>query len=127
MDPIQTIDSAFFWSACEEKKLVVQACGSCGKLWHPPRPICPDCHSVEKEPRQLSGKGSILSWVRPVHPPAFGFDTPPVVILVELEEGVRLVSNFEGENAPEFGQKVEVNFTPTKSGKTLPIFQPVES
>ena len=60
-DPIQRIDTAFFWEACERGELVAQKCPSCDVLWHPPRPICPTCHSTEKEVQKLSGKGQLQS------------------------------------------------------------------
>ena len=102
-DPIQRIDSAFFWEACERGELVVQKCEPCNKLWHPPRAICPLCHSTEKTQAKLSGQGKVMSWARQVRPASFGFKESPWVVLVELDEGVRFVSNLESEAAPEFG------------------------
>ena len=122
-DPILRIDSAFFWEACERGEFVAQKCETCNKLWHPPRPMCPDCHSTEKAEQKLSGKAKILSWVRQVRPASFGYEESPYVILVELEEGLRMVSNFEGESAPEFGMAVEVDFAKTSGGKAVPVFK----
>ncbi|HEY1737538.1 MAG TPA: zinc ribbon domain-containing protein, partial [Acidimicrobiia bacterium] len=34
--PIITDDSAVFWDAAVDHRLVVQACGECGRLQHPP-------------------------------------------------------------------------------------------
>jgi uncharacterized OB-fold protein len=122
-DPIQRIDTAFFWEACERNEFVVQKCEPCNKLWHPPRPMCPDCHNLEKSTQKLSGKGKVLSWVRQVRPASFGFTESPFVILVELKEGLRFVSNLEGEDAPEIGMSVEVDFAKTSGGKTVPVFK----
>ena len=126
-DPIQRIDTAFFWSACERGELVAQKCEPCNKLWHPPRPMCPDCHSTEKAEVKLSGQGKVLSWARQVRPASYGFEQSPIVILVELEEGIRLVSNFISDTPPDFGMGVEVDFEKTSGDKAVPVFKPVEA
>ena len=126
-DPIQRIDSAFFWEACERGELVVQKCEPCNKLWHPPRTICPLCHSTEKTQAKLSGQGKVMSWARQVRPASFGFKESPWVVLVELDEGVRFVSNLESEAAPEFGMRVSVEFAETSGGKAVPVFRAVET
>lgn len=64
-----------------------------------------------------------MSWVRQVRPASFGFKESPFVILVELEEGLRFVSNYENEDTPEIGMAVEVDFAKTSGGKVVPIFK----
>ena len=125
-DPVQRIDTAFFWEACERGELVAQKCESCNKLWHPPRPMCPTCHSIEKNVQKLSGKGKLISWVNQARPAAFGFPESPIAALIELEEGIRIVSNIEGLASEDvtFGMAVEVDFAATASGKAVPIFRP---
>jgi len=126
-DPVQRIDTTFFWDACERGEFVAQKCEPCNKLWHPPRPICPECHSLEKTTEKLSGKATVLSWVRQVRPGSFGFKESPIVILVELEEGLRMVSNLVGDEPPEIGEAVEVDFEKTSGGKAVPVFKKVTS
>ncbi len=121
------IDSQFFWDACERGELVVQFCEPCEKLWHPPRAICPNCHSAEKTETKLSGEGTVLSWARQVRPASFMFKESPWIILVELDEGVRMVSNLESETAPEFGMRVSVDFAKTSGGKAVPVFKAAEA
>ena len=127
-DPVQRIDTAFFWEACERGELVAQKCPACNRLWHPPRPMCPTCHSTEKEVEQLSGKGTVLSWVKQVHPPAFFFPESPIAALVELDEGIRLVTNVVGIPSTDMrnGMRVSVGFEKTKGGKAVPVFHPAE-
>ena len=126
-DPIQRIDTEFFWKGCENGKFLVQKCEPCNKLWHPPRPMCPQCHSTEKSHASLSGKGTVLSWAQQVRPASYGFKESPFVILVELEEGLRMLSNLESETQPEFGMAVVVDFAKTSGGKAVPIFKPAEA
>jgi uncharacterized OB-fold protein len=61
----------------------------------------------------------------PIHPFPFGFSTPPIVALVDLEEGPRLVSNVVGVDprAMRNGLQVVVAFEPTAGGKAVPVFR----
>ncbi len=125
-DPVMTTDGAFFWKAADEGRFVAQKCGACGQLRHPPRGMCPACHSTEKVEHSLSGRGRVLSWIQPVHPAAVGFAEPPVVAVVELEEGLRLVSNVEDVDpaAMQVGMQVAVAFASTRGGHQVPVFVP---
>lgn len=126
--PIETLDSKFFWDHANEGKFVAQRCNDCQTLRFPPRPMCPNCQSLETDIVELSGRGSVYSWVRPQHPPAYGFAEPPTAAVIELEEGFRMVSNvvdipFEDVTA---GMPVEVTFAPTMKDKQVPVFRPVK-
>lgn len=85
--------------------------------------MCPSCHSLEKTTQKLSGKAKVLSWVRQVRPASFGFKESPIVILVELEEGLRMVSNLISDELPDIGDAVEVDFEKTSGGKAVPVFK----
>jgi uncharacterized OB-fold protein len=123
--PVLTPDNAFFWEACERGELVAQRCGACGELAHPPRPMCPHCHSVERELAHLSGRGEVYSWIVPRHPAPIGFAEAPIVALIQLDEGLRLVSNVVGvaPGAMRNGLRVEVAFEPTAGGRAVPVFR----
>jgi uncharacterized OB-fold protein len=99
----------------------------CGDLQHPPRPMCPRCFSTRRREVKLSGRGRVLTWIFPRHPAALGFAEAPVVALVDLEEGIRLVSNLVevAADAIAAGMAVEVTFAPTAGGKAVPVFRPV--
>ena len=92
-EPTPSRDSAFFWDGLREGKLLGQRCGGCEKLRHPPRPVCPDCGSLEWEATPLSGRGRVHAWIKPVHPPLPMFEEGYLVALIELEEGIRILSN----------------------------------
>jgi uncharacterized protein len=127
MAPIVTPDTKFFWEAADRGQFVGQKCGECGKYTFPPRPMCPRCHSLQREVVPLSGRGAILSWTVPRHPPAFGFKEAPIVVVVRLEEGVNFVSNLVGARLEEMsaGMRVEVLFEPTAGDHQVPVFRPV--
>ena len=88
--------------------------------------MCPRCHSVQRELVRLSGRGEVYSWIIPRHPPAVGFAQAPIVALIQLEEGIRLVSNVVGvaDGQVAIGMKVEVQFEPTVGGYAVPVFRP---
>jgi uncharacterized OB-fold protein len=124
--PSVTADTQFFWDGVKEHRLLIQRCVACGTLRHPPRPMCPTCHSFEWDTEQASGRGTVFSFVMPRHPPLPGFDDGYVVALVELEEGTRLVTNLVGVEpaAVSIGMSVLVCFEEFDGGLVLPMFTP---
>jgi uncharacterized OB-fold protein len=124
--PILTADNEFFWRAAVEHRLVAQACGSCGALRHPPRPMCPHCASIEWVAVELSGRGSVYSFAILHHPQSPMFDYPVIAALVDLDEGIRMVTNLV-ELSPddvEIGLPVQVAFEATADGVAVPVFRP---
>ncbi|MFN2543068.1 MAG: OB-fold domain-containing protein [Actinomycetota bacterium] len=126
--PAMNQDTAFFWEGAQRGELLIQRCSSCGTLRHPPRPACPSCRSLEWDTQRASGRGTVHSYVVHHHPPVPGFEPPYVVVLVELEEGTRLVSNLVGVDPGEvsIGMPVEVTFERIDDELTLPLFREVE-
>jgi len=118
-------DSEGFWEGVKRQELVFQRCTGCGDWSHPPRPMCPKCRSLEKEWSPSSGKGTIHSWVTYQEAPHPGFKAPYSVVLVELEEGVRLVSNLVDVKPEEItiGMPVEVVFDQVTDEIVLPKFR----
>jgi uncharacterized OB-fold protein/acyl dehydratase len=124
--PAITQDNAFFFEGATRGKLLIQRCTSCGRLRHPPGPMCGECRSLEWDAVEGSGRGVVYSFVVNHHPQVAAFDYPLVVALVELEEGTRLVSNIVGVDAHEVrvGMDVEVEFVAFDDELTLPQFHP---
>jgi uncharacterized protein len=125
--PAVTKDSAFFFEGVDNGELLIQRCESCGTLRHPPRPGCPKCASLDWATTPSSGRGVVYSFVVVHHPQVPGFDYPLPVVLVELEEGTRIVSNLSGIGPDEIkiGLPVEVDFEHYADDLTLPVFKPV--
>jgi uncharacterized OB-fold protein len=121
-----TDDSATFWDAAAEGRLVAQRCGDCGRLRHPPRPMCPACHSLFVEIVPLSGRGTLYSYSVLHHPQHPAFDYPVLAALVDLEEGVRLVSNLTDVDPSDIriGMALEVDFEVRDGGTAVPVFRP---
>jgi uncharacterized protein len=86
-------DNQFFWDGARAHELRVQVCNKCGAGYHPPKPRCSACGSFDLGYRVSAGRGTVYAWAVPHHPQAPGFRYPVLVGLIELDEGVRLVSN----------------------------------
>jgi len=116
-----------FWEAAARHELRVQRCSACGTWRHPPRPLCPSCHSFEHTFEQVSGRARVWSWVV-AHPPvlpAFSENAPYSVVVVELEEGVRMIGNLLDVPNDEIaeGMDVVVAFEDVQGGVALPAWR----
>lgn len=124
--PVASRDSAFFWEGCERDRLLAQSCAKCGALRHPPRPMCPHCQSLERSEVELSGRGSLHAWCKPVHPQLPMFEPGYIVALVDLDEGIRLLSNLchVATSDIEVGMRLKVFFVDTADGGRVHQFRP---
>ena len=122
--PGLTEDNQFFWTAAAEGRLVAQRCRGCQRLHHPPRPACPQCHGLDHDVVELAGTGTVYSYAVLHHPQNPRFSYPLVAVLVDLDEGVRLVSNLVGVAPADvrIGMPVRVTFEPTDDDLAAPVF-----
>jgi uncharacterized protein len=90
--------------------------------------MCPVCHSLGFDPAELSGTGVVYSYAVLHHPRSPKFDYPLVTALVELDEGVRLVTNLIGVDPADvkIGMSVRVAFLPAEHELAIPVFTPAE-
>ena len=116
-------DDQFFWDAAAQRRLVIQRCTDCGTLRHPPAPMCGSCGSLRWDAAESSGRGRIVSWISSQHPNRPD-EEPRIVILVQLEEGTRLVSDLlEPPTAGPYDDlPVEVEFRDDR-GTLTPFFR----
>ena len=116
-----------FYDFCKQHELRFQRCKPCGAWRHVPREMCAECGSMEWEWAKSSGRGTVYTWtvvVRPMHP-AFHTAVPYAPVVVEMEEGVRLLSSVI-DCAPEeleIGMPVEVTFQDVTDEVSLPKFR----
>jgi len=121
-------DSQFFWDGTATGELRLQSCNACAALRFPPGPTCPDCGAFDRGHVVASGRGTVFSYVVHRHPPVPGKELPIVLVLVELEEGLRmlgeLVDVLDDEIADvEVGMAVQVDFHRIDDDLTLPIWR----
>jgi hypothetical protein len=117
--PPPPADAAFFWEGVEADELRIQRCTSCGRLRHPPRPMCPFCRSLRRDHVVSSGLGEVYSYVVHHRPEVPGREHPFAVVLVSLEEGTRIVGNVI-DCAPSdvhIGMRVQVAFVTNDKGQ----------
>jgi uncharacterized protein len=88
--------------------------------------MCPDCHSLAHEWHQVSGFGVVYSYALLHYPQHPAFDYPVPAVLIELDEGVRILSNMVDvdPHAISIEMPVEVAFVPAGDGFSVPVFRP---
>lgn len=127
LPPIQQdSDSRPYWEGLAQGELRIQRCDSCSRAIFYPRALCPYCHSEKISWIVASGKGTLYSYT--VAHQAFGAfaaDAPFNIAIVELEEGVRMMSRIV--DAPReqvaIGAKVQVTFQQIGEDLTVPYFR----
>ena len=102
-------------------RLVGEECVACGNKYFPARPVC-SCGATEFKEYALSKRGEVVTWTVINNAP-IGFEkyTPYNVALIELEDGLRLISQLVDVEPQEIssGMKVEACFRKVKEdGKT---------
>ena len=115
------------WDGARAGRLMIQACSDCSALRYPFSKLCPHCHSTKSEWRQASGKGTVWSWCvfHRVYFKGFENEMPYSVVLVELDEGVKMYSNLIGVTKEQvrIGMRVRAVFEPATDEVTLVKFE----
>ena len=131
MKPLPVVQpwSEAFWQGTKEHKLLIQECQDCRSKIFYPRKYCPDCGSANLGWSQASGKAKVFSYTITMAgvEAKFADDLPYVLALVELEEGIRMMTRIV-ECDPEkvgIGMDVEVVFEELNEEFTLPLYRPV--
>lgn len=124
--PVPGPETKIFWEGCKQGEFRIQKCDDCGKIIFYPRALCPQCMSDKISWMKSSGKGEIYSFSVHHRGATPAFKTPYVVALVDLEEGVRVMTNIVGcdFNEVKIGMKVKVVFEPLTEEINLPKFEP---
>jgi uncharacterized OB-fold protein len=90
-------------------------CRSCGRYTFPRADQCPHCSSTDVEPVVLSDTGSVWGWTV-VHtaPPGYEGPVPFGFGVVELPEGLRVITRLEVTDPAEldFGAPVRLTTAP---------------
>ena len=120
-------DDQFFWDGLREHKLLFQQCSDCGTVRHPIEPMCGNCGSLEWGTMESSGHGTVYTWILSHHPNNDDDIPPRLVVLVNLDEGIRLVSNLVGIDRDDMTNDIEVtvDYAERDDGVVLHQFRPV--
>ena len=120
----------YFWDGVERKQFLLQKCSACGALRQPPSPMCAECNALEWETQEATGHATVHSWLvshHPTEPDA----APRIIVVLDLEEGVRFVGNLVECELDDirFGLPVELTWVEYPSmnreePQLLPQFRP---
>ncbi|MEE9284835.1 MAG: OB-fold domain-containing protein [Dehalococcoidia bacterium] len=126
--PLPDPDSQEYWDGAKRHELLIQRNKVNGEFRFPPGPMVDIPGVQEWEWARSSGKGTVYSYCVPHYPahPYFRDKVPYNVVVVEMEEGVRIVGNLLDidHDAIEIGMPVEVVFQDVAEDLALPQFRP---
>jgi uncharacterized protein len=124
--PTQCPETAPFWKACNDGRFLVQLCNQCGKSQYPYRAMCCHCWSSDIRDVAASGAGQVWSFsvVRKSRTAPFSTWGPYVVAVIELPEGVKVVSNVVGcdPDSVSIGMSVKLAFASAGERGNIPVF-----
>ncbi len=101
----------------ENGKLGYQSCADCSAAVFYPRVLCPVCGSGALEWRESAGRGTVYATTA-VH----GRDRDPRnVVLVDLDEGFRMMSRVEGVPAEDVEVGMRVRFEVRQAEEDEPV------
>jgi uncharacterized OB-fold protein len=132
--PVVHDRTAPFWTGGERDELMMQRCGGCGHLVHPPALLCPWDQSPALEWEVLSGHGRVESFSENCQPFLPGFPERYLVALVQVDEDptARVLTNVVDVDADDvaIGMPVQVKFIHLDGDGGpdvyLPVFAPAD-
>ena len=124
------LDTQAFWRGTQAKEFRYQQCANCGTLvWHP-RAHCTGCVDGDLRWHVSKGLGEIYTFsvVRLSYHPFFRGKAPYAVAYVDLDEGLRFLTNVTGVDDPltevHIGQRVELVWEEHEE-LNIPLVRPV--
>ena len=125
--PAITPDMREFFDGARSGRLMIQKCDSCGTLRFPAHDLCSKCNSTTSRWVPVSGRGEVFSFniMHQLYHPGFASEVPYAVVMVELEEGCKFVSNLLGIKPHDIkcGMPVEVTFEKLSDEVSMPKFR----
>lgn len=116
---------AYYFARLSESVFEIQHCAACDRHQFFPRVLCMHCGSEDLSWVAPSGRGTVYSYSVVRRNPEAGGDYN--VVLVDLDENVRLMSRVEGvePGAVRIGQRVQARVA-QEDGKGVLVFDVVE-
>lgn len=105
---------AVYQALLDHDVFALPVCGQCGRAHYSPRVLCPHCGSTSLSWQQSAGLGTVYS-TSTISPRNA---EPYAVVLVDLDEGPRLMSNVVGIPAGEvqIGLRVRARIVQREDG-----------
>lgn len=101
--------------------LLYQHCHTCEQAVFYPRPGCPHCGGLTLELRESCGLGTLYS-ASVVHDKTQNYN----LVLVDLDEGFRLMSTLPEVEQPRIGARVRGRIEAIEGQQPRVVFDPVE-
>jgi uncharacterized OB-fold protein len=122
-------ETAGFFEAAAEGRLVYRACNDCQHALHPPTDHCPHCGGWNTAWRAANGVGRLHSWTTVTHQVHPDFPAPYTLVVVELDDApeVRLMGRLDGAPELEPNLPMEVWFERLGDGPVLPQWRPAKA
>ncbi len=113
-------------AALNQGRFLIQQCAGCSRHVYYPRELCPHCGSGDLALVAPAGTGTVYSATTVRRKPEAGGDLN--VSLIDLDEGVRLMSRVEGlaPDAVRIGQRVKARVQQREGADAIVVFDPVE-
>jgi uncharacterized protein len=128
--PRPTPVSQPFWDGCRDGRLLIQRCQECQGYVFLPQEFCSHCLATALTWVQARGTGRVITYTVVGRPQTPAFEVPYVIAIVQLEEGVDLLTNLTEVDPAgvTIGMPVEVRFVPigdpAVNDAVLPFFAP---
>jgi hypothetical protein len=128
--PIKTHEAMPFWEGCNRGELLLQRCDKCHAIQWFPRAYCRECSNQTFHWSKASGRARVVSSsiVRKPINPSFAAMVPYVIAIVELDEGMRMMTNIvdAADRVIKAGDRVEVEFERQNEDTVIPVFRLVD-
>jgi uncharacterized OB-fold protein len=99
----------------ESPRLLGSRCDACGAHHFPRHDTCPYCSAEDPKPQELSARGVLWAWTAvTAPPPGYQGDTPFGMGVVELPEGIRVITRLTESDPGRLaqGQPMELRVVP---------------
>ena len=124
--PAVTEETAPFWAAAAEGRLLVERCSDCGRDAFPPRGMCRSCRGRTMTGVEITGRGHVYSFTVNHQRWLPDLEVPYAIVLVEFDDhpGVRVPGRLRCCDPADvaIGMEVEVGFEPGPGGFSIPSF-----
>jgi uncharacterized OB-fold protein len=110
----------------DEPRLLGSHCADCDGHHFPRHETCPYCSSDAVRPTELSATGTLWSWTAvTAAPPGYGGEVPFGFGVVELPEGVRVITRLTESDpaALRLGQPMRLVLVPLSDGLVTYAFE----
>lgn len=122
-------EEATWFDFCRRGELRIQLCRDCERHVFYPRFVCPDCLGSHLDWVPASGRGSVHTFtVQHRAPASYRGPLPFVVAIVELEEGVRMLTRIAADpDSVRIGMPVTVAWARLEDDFQVPVFVPADA